>query len=106
MAGESPVSTAPAETRFRQPQRSPGLMAGERWIRHYNVAQLEDAATEPRPDGRGEAVWTQDSEGDLFAATEPRPDGRGEPTSKPCAAGSTPAPQRSPGLMAGESRDG
>ncbi len=79
-------------------------MAGERWHPADITTHLADlAATEPRPDGRGEpdrdsSTWA----GQPTAATEPRPDGRGEIPIPPTGTIPLLPPQRSPGLMAGE----
>ncbi len=70
----------PEAVRAAMPQRSPGLMAGES---AGHVRQGPDpavAATEPRPDGRGEVPRDSQRRTGPFL------------------------PQRSPGLMAGESR--
>ncbi len=86
------------------PQRSPGLMAGERGRHHAAPHVRRRAATEPRPDGRGETRSSErkPSQPDS-AATEPRPDGRGESPIGVLACMLAMMPQRSPGLMAGES---
>ena len=86
------------------PQRSPGLMAGEsdadgEWGGHLWQPQRSPGlmAGESRQGATGAVRATR-------AATEPRPDGRGEPQKNAQRPTPTSAPQRSPGLMAGESR--
>ncbi len=86
-------------------------MAGEGGAERQPHEHWYDAATEPRPDGRGGAAirgdggwcivtpqrspglmagegwgWALVVGGDRVAATEPRPDGRGGPTDVPMAA--------------------
>ena len=112
----------------REPQWSPGLMAGGslRRVPHPPVGRFAameprpdgrgkqpggrcavhraHAAMEPRPDGRGKSTNTDTSAAIAQAAMEPRPDGRGKLADLPNPANQTAPPQWSPGLMAGGRR--
>ena len=62
----------------------------------------QNAAMEPRPDGRGKSlVAVKVDGGKREAAMEPRPDGRGKPGENRTTERTQRMPQWSPGLMAG-----